>query len=317
MKLRPHRLAACALYLTTATGLAQPLPADQMARHHQALLALCPAQPEPDGASSLPIDVRHLGTAGPRVLLIHGGVQGSLGGGPATFTRQDALAESSWRVDSVSRPGFGPSPSRGPDDMDKDAVWIAKMFGGGTNVIAHSWGAAEALLAAARRPAQVQSLILVEPALQNLLAGDPVLRDDPVARSAADKFRQIALSANTPGEYSVGFAASVAGAKPALDPNSETAEFAGCALLRANMATASEMRAAAETVAREDIPVLVITGGWSPFFDAVGEAAARATQGRHVIVKSPGHMVQLESSADFNATVEAFMLEADVQRPAK
>ena len=167
MKLRPHRLAACALYLTTATGLAQPLPADQMARHHQALLALCTAQPEPDGASSLPIDVRHLGTAGPRVLLIHGGVQGSLGGGPATFTRQDALAESSWRVDSVSRPGFGPSPSRGPDDMDKDAVWIAKMLGGGTNVIAHSWGAAEALLAAARRPAQVQSLILVEPALQS------------------------------------------------------------------------------------------------------------------------------------------------------
>ena len=57
-----------------------------------ALTAQCPpATRLPEAlAAKLPINVLHVGTVGPAVLIIHGGVQGGLGGGPATFREQRA-----------------------------------------------------------------------------------------------------------------------------------------------------------------------------------------------------------------------------------
>ena len=62
--------------------------------------------------------------------------------------------------------------------MERDAPWIADMLGNGANLIGHSWGGAEALLAAARRPETVHSLVLVEPALSAIAEADPSLRDN-------------------------------------------------------------------------------------------------------------------------------------------
>jgi hypothetical protein len=42
---------------------------------------------------------------------------------------------------------------------------------------------------------------------------------------------------------------------------------------------------------RLEIPVLVITGGWSPGRDAMGEVVAGLTGGKHVTVRSPDHVV--------------------------
>jgi hypothetical protein len=58
------------------------------------------------------------------------------------------------------------------------------------------------------------------------------------------------------------------------------------------------------------IPLLVVTGGWSPSFDAVGETAARIGNGRHVIVRSPHHFPQLVSD-EFNRLLVDFMRVAD------
>ncbi len=147
-----------------------------------ALVAQCPAPPSTseEEASKLPIHVDWSGATGPLVLVIHGGVQGGAGGGPATFVKQKALAERGWRVGIVDRPGFGQCPSRGVDDMEWDAVWISDMLGDGGHLIGHFWGGGEALLAAARRPSAVRSLILVEPALQVLAMADP--GTDPATR---------------------------------------------------------------------------------------------------------------------------------------
>lgn len=54
----------------------------------------------------------------------------------------------------------------------------------------------------------------------------------------------------------------------------------------------------------------LITGGWSPTYDAVGELTARLTGGRHVIVPSPDHFVMTSNPSEFNAAVETFWLTA-------
>ena len=140
-------------YAQPAAETAAPDMAE-LGRHRAALVAQCPASPtlDPAQADALPINVVRWGTEGPRIVIIHGGVQGRLGGGPDTFLKQQAWASEGFQVELVQRPGFGQSPTRGVDDMDREAVWIAGMLGDGANLIGHSWGGADALLAAARRP---------------------------------------------------------------------------------------------------------------------------------------------------------------------
>lgn len=306
-----------------APGPGQGNPAAAMREQRAALLTQCsPVEaPSEAEAAKLPIHVTKWGTSGPAVLVIHGGVQGGLGGGPSTFAKQEALAQQGWQLTVVDRPGFGQSPSRGPDDMLADSAWIADMLGGGTHVLAHSWGAAEAMLAAARRPEAVKSLIMVEPALEALLPTDPGFKDNPVAQAAVGERVRTLLGAKSPAEYGLSFAMSLGTVETGDGaPNAVAAAFradpaqaarVGCALLRARMAPPDAFKAAAEAVAKAGIPVLVISGGWSPAYVAVGDLVAKLTHGRHVIVKSPSHFVQLASAEAFNQAVDAFMREAE------
>ncbi len=66
---------------------------------------------------------------------------------------------------------------------------------------------------------------------------------------------------------------------------------------------------AAEIVARARIPVLVVTGGWSPSFDAVARIAAGAAGGRQATVASANHFPQIENPDQFSGVVDAFMRE--------
>ncbi len=296
------------------------MSASLIAEKRAALIAQCPPAtrlPEAE-AAKLPINVARLGS-GPSVVIIHGGVQGGLGGGPVTFDRQRPLADRGWELAMVERPGFGQSPSRGVDDMESDAIWIAEMLGDGAHLIGHSWGGAEALLAAARRPRAVRSLVLVEPALQVLALSDPQVQADPVAKGNLTRMGAMMLAADSPDQYGIAFAGSLGpagGRAPDLGSLDETAAARlGCALLQARMAPPAAMRQAAETVADAGIPVLVISGGWSPIFDTTGEVVARLTKGRHVVVASPNHFPQLENPEEFNIAVDAFMRAEPGRRP--
>ena len=307
----------------------QPKRADMsasMIQQQQAiLLAQCPPPPPRIAAvDAAPLHVTRWGKDGPHVLLIHGGVQGGLGGGPSTFAGQEALAQRGWQLDLPDRPGFGASPTRGPEDMEADAAWIADMLGDHAFLIGHSWGGAEALLAAARRPDAVRGLVLVEPALQNLLLGSPRVGADPALRASAEQFGGVIMTAKTPADYALGFgrvlgtadtgSTTTGTAMASLQADPAAAARFGCALLQARMAPPPVLRKAAERVAQAGIPTLVISGGWSPFFDAVGETAAELTHGRHVIVRSPNHFVQLSSSGEFNEVVNAFLRQAEHTR---
>ena len=313
-------LAAFALLATRAQAEA-PDPAALAAKRAE-LLAHCPEQPVLSAAEqdALPIHVTRWGDAGPRVLIIHGGVQGGLGGGPATFTGQEPLAARGWRLEVVDRPGFGSSPSRGPDDMMRDAGWLAPMLGKRAHLVGHSWGGAEALLAAARRPEAVASLTLIEPALELLLLVDPLLQQEPAARASLANRAAGLMSAQSSAQYGVFFARTLGAGADASAPNQASAAIEadpakaaalGCALLAAQMAPPPVLKAALETVAKAGIPLLVVSGGWSPAYVAVGEAAARLGGGRHVIVPSHSHFVQLESAPAFNDVLDGHMREAE------
>ena len=80
------------------------------------------------------------------------------------------------------------------------------------------------------------------------------------------------------------------------------------------MAPPEAFRQAIEAVAQAGVPVLLVTGGWSPAFDAAAEALARLLKGRHVVATSSSHFVQMESADAFNPAVEAFMREAERAR---
>ncbi|WP_428394371.1 alpha/beta fold hydrolase [Lichenicoccus sp.] len=294
----------------------------EIAQHRAALIAQCPMPPQIDDAEAakLPIHVTRWGTTGPRVLIIHGGVQGGAGGGPATFAKQEAWGEQGWRVEVVDRPGFGKSPTRGVDDMERDAIWISGMLGDGANLIGHSWGGMEALLAAARRPQAVLSLVLVEPALAGVLNAEPELRDNPAVREGGIQRLRILMAAKTPADYGRGFinmlgsAAEGNAAAARFEQNPGLAMRSGCALLQGRIASDTATRHAIETVARAHIPVLIVTGGYSPAFEASADVLARLTGGRHIVVRSPNHFVQMMNPADFNREVGAFMREADSRR---
>jgi pimeloyl-ACP methyl ester carboxylesterase len=283
----------------------------RLPRRREALLSQCPAMPVPSGVDVdlLPINLTHWGQSGSRTVIIHGGVQGNLGGGPSTFAKQQALGEQGWQLILPDRPGFGKSPSRGPDDMEADAVWISDMLDD-VVLVGHSFGGAEALLAAARRPDGVRALVLVEPALHALLPRSKVMESNVEARKAFLEFGEASLSCKTPAEYGMVFSRILGpgtDAGAALDNDPGKAASLGCALLRARMASPESLRTAAETVARAEIPVLIISGGWSPIFDAVGELAAELTHGEHVIVPSMNHFPQLVNPDVFNDAVTAFV----------
>lgn len=288
-----------------------------------ALIAQCPAPPPPLSdaeRAALPVNVTTVGGDGPTVLIVHGGVQGGLGGGPSTFSRQEALAERGWRLRCVERPGFGQSPSHGPDDMGADAVWLADLLDGGAHLVGHSWGGAEALLAAARRPDAVRSLTMIEPALMSLIQTDPTARTDPRAMRVGAQMGGMFLQSKTPAQYALAFARTLSAADQpndrvgSLEADADMATRFGCAMLQARMAAPEAMRAAAKAVAAARIPVLVVSGGWSPVFDFTSEVAARLTGGRFEIVAAPDHFVQVSSAEAFNTLVDNFMRDADARR---
>ncbi len=291
------------------------MPTLQLGSVNPKLLAQCPERPTPPNALTLPVHVTRWGQQGERVLLVHGGVQGGIGGGPANFVGQKSLADKGWRLELLDRPGFGESPSRGPDDMEADALLIAELLGDGAHLVGHSFGGAEALLAAALRPEAVRSLILIEPALQPMLAARPGAADDPAAKAAGDVVMRHLLGSQTPAAFARSFLGNL-GRSETGQQNSvaagvaedETAASAlGCSLLQSRMTSPAAMLAAAHAVRSAGIRTLVITGGYSDGQEATGAVVAEETGGHCQVVACASHFIQHAVPDQFNFVADAFM----------
>jgi pimeloyl-ACP methyl ester carboxylesterase len=105
---------------------------------------------------------------GPEILLVHGGASpDATWGGLAPLGAR-------WTLASVHRRGYAPSPEPldGHQDFEVDAADLLPLLGSRPHVVAHSYGVLGTLIAAARRPADVRSLTLIEPPLFHLIPDD-------------------------------------------------------------------------------------------------------------------------------------------------
>lgn len=235
--------------------------------------------------------------SGESVLLVHG----SLVDGPATWAHQQPLAER-WRLCVVQRRGFGSSPATDGEDFERDAEDLCDLLRDPAHVVAHSYGAIGALLAATRRPGGVRSLTLVEPT--SVTAG----MDDPEISRAIGSIADWWLHApRDPAEFLAQYSALLGVRVPDVDDGPAGLSDAARYLRHCRPPWTAEVPW--ERVAEERIPTLVISGGHTPALDAVAAAVARRTDGEHTIIASAGHAVQ-RAAGTFNRTLERHLLSA-------
>ena len=254
------------------------------------------------------IHITRWGDSGPRVVMIHGSAQGSTIGGDRHFARQEQLAARGWQVIVPDRPGHGKSqtPECG-DDAEADAVWAAELLGDGAHLVGHSFGGAVALAAAARRPEAVKSLTIIEPAMQKF-AGD-----DPQVRKFVLKLVRALLFTFSDAKRVARFA-RVVNIPSFIDgdrPHSEMTAM-GRGVRRLKIPAKADVARELATVKQAKIPLLLVSGGWSPAFDIVSRRVADAGGGTHEIIASPHHFPQSVSD-EFNDRLDAFMRASSAQ----
>jgi pimeloyl-ACP methyl ester carboxylesterase len=247
----------------------------------------------------------------PAVVMVHGSAQGSSIGGDLHFSRQAFLATQGWRVIVPDRPGHGRSAVPGrADDADEDGRWVAQLLGESSHLVGHSFGGCVALAAAAQNPHAVLSLTLIEPAMHAVAASDPKVQ--PILKEMVGIYRD----ATSTEDLAIRFAQLV-NIPPDTRNGSSTDELDQMRkeLRQLKLPPPDLLRQQLDVVKAAGIPFLVVTGGWSPAFDATGEAVADLGGGSHELIPSPHHFPQLVSS-QFNEALVRLMTDV-AQRPAE
>ena len=233
----------------------------------------------------------------PRLLLVHGSVVN----GATTWSAQKPLAE---RFELVvpDRRGFPPNPPVDAVDFEDEAVWLEDWLEPGTHLAAHSYGGVISLLAAARRPAAVRSLTVVEPPAFGVARGDP----------AAEAFieageRHWNEGPRDPEEFLRGFL-SLVGA-PAPPGRLSPALVQGARTLMVERPP-WEAQIPFEELAAAPFPTLVVSGGHDPAFDAVADVLEERLGAERAVLPGAGHSVQ-RLGAPFNDLLAAFVERAE------
>ena len=95
--------------------------------------------------------------------------------------------------------------------------------------------------------------------------------------------------------------------------DSDEATRVGQALFEIRIPPDEKLRECAATVAAAKIPTLIVTGGWSPAFEATAGAAVPLMHGKHQVIRSPHHFPHLVSG-EFNDSLNDFMNNAELAR---
>ena len=249
------------------------------------------------------IYIERWGEAGPRVVMVHGGAQGTSSAGHRNFSHQESIATSGWQLIIPDRPGHGRSPDPGrPDDAAADGVWVAELLGTRAHLVGHSFGGLVAVAAAARRPAAVTSLTLIEPALFGVATKAPAVRKQLVKMAAtmilpfSPKTRATRMMRylGIPGVFAL--------------TDDDLTSF-GRSLKRGKIPAKATLEGWLEAIRDAAIPALVVSSGSNAAFTAMGEIVAARLGGRHVVVPIGHHFPQW-NDAVFNPLVTQFWTEA-------
>jgi pimeloyl-ACP methyl ester carboxylesterase len=227
------------------------------------------------------------GTGGERVVLVHG----SLGVGAAAFAEQRPLSDQ-YRLEVVTRRGYGDTAPITAVDVALDARDVIEVLGSGAHLVGTSMGGIVAMKAAGLRPDLIKSLTVIEPPAFALTADVPAV-------AAVSKAMKAHWASADPGDlrsFVAGFIAALGMEMPL--PETLPAPLAAAAV---NLVTERPWRVDAPVGAIADAPFpkLVVTGGWSPAFDAIAQRLADLFETDLHTLRGAGHAVQ-RVGAPFN-----------------
>jgi pimeloyl-ACP methyl ester carboxylesterase len=243
------------------------------------------------------LEVERLGS-GPPVVLVHGSVVGP----ERTWRAQRELA-SRWSLVLPCRPGFGGSPPLpGGGDFAVEAPLIAELLGdgAGAHLVGHSYGAVIALLAAALRPDAVRSLTVSEPGALRLAAGDPQV--DQTIAAGEELYRRRAEI--PPLDFVRLFRMGVGSAHETPDELPDWLARGARHVMEERPPWEAEIPLGA--LAAAPFPILVISGGHSPVFEAVCDALAGAVGAERAVIPGRGHTIPSVGEA-YNDRLERFL----------
>jgi pimeloyl-ACP methyl ester carboxylesterase len=232
---------------------------------------------------------------GPEVLLVHGGAS------PATtWSALDPLSDR-WTLVVAHRRGYPPSPSpAGRQDFEVDATDLGALLGTRPHIVAHSYGALGALLAATRRPARVRSLTIIEPALF-LPPGDPA-----VARLKRLGDAVLTHGMDTDPRMLREFL-RIAGA-PAVDDGPLPDDVARGVRRAHGSRLPGEARLELENLRAAGIPALVVSGGHEDGLERTCDALAGALDAERLVAPGAGHFVA--AAPGFSDRLERFLVRS-------
>jgi pimeloyl-ACP methyl ester carboxylesterase len=234
---------------------------------------------------------------GPEVLLVHGGA------GPETTWGALGPLRARWTLARVYRRGYPPSPPfpEGRQDFEVDAADIDPLLDARPHVVAHSYGALGALLAAARGPARVRSLTVIEPPLYYLVPDDPeVARLERLGDAVLTD--GLGADAATLREF-----LRLAGA-PDVDDGPLPDDVARGVRRAHGGRLPGEARPALELVRKAGVPSLVASGGHAPGLERICDALSTALDGRRLVVPGAGHFVA--AAPGFVDRLDEFLVSA-------
>ena len=236
----------------------------------------------------------HIWGSGPRVLLVHGNIMS----GPLLWSEQRPLAER-WRLEVLNRRGYGQSPPTERQDFDTDAQDVAELLADGAHLVGHSYGGVGALLAAAKRPEAVQSLMVIEPPAFR------VARGNQAADALAERLMELEKAGpKEPEAYVRTFLQIVGGSAQLPSPLPPPVEQAARVLMSGRGPWEAEVPL--EKLRRTSWPKLVVSGGHSPGLDAICDVLERELDAQRAVIPGAGHNVP-RTGAPFNARLEAFL----------
>jgi pimeloyl-ACP methyl ester carboxylesterase len=193
-------------------------------------------------------------------------VHGSFGWGEETWREQRPLADQ-YTLLLVDRRGFGASSPNGRVDFERDADDVAELLGDDAHLVGHSYGGVVSLLAAARRPDAVRSLVLIEPPAFGVARGHDAVEELIRNISAA------AATLEDPSEYRAAFLRGFGfpGEPVTLEGDALTAA-------RASMTERPpwEAQIPLDELERVGLRVLLVQGDWCPAPDSARALAGAA-----------------------------------------